>query len=216
MYFDIKSCVTVNGERSMLFPCDIGIRQGENLSPLLFSIYLYNLEQFLSQSGDVNGVTCSSNNTEVNAHVFLKLFVMLYADDTVILAETADDLQNDLNTYALNCETWKLTINSSETKSVIFARGRLPNYNFRLNEDEIEIVPNYKYLGVIFSTTGSFLGAQKHIASQANLAVFCLLKRAKVLLLPIDIQIEMFQKTVKPILLYACDICGYGNVDILK
>ena len=38
-------------------------------------------------------------------HVFLKLFVVLYADDTVILAETADDLQNALNIYALYCET---------------------------------------------------------------------------------------------------------------
>ena len=56
LYLNIKSCVTVNGERSMLFPCDIGVRQGENLSPLLFSIYLNDLEQFLSQSGNVNGV----------------------------------------------------------------------------------------------------------------------------------------------------------------
>ena len=28
IYLDIKSCVKVNGERSMLFPCDIGVRQG--------------------------------------------------------------------------------------------------------------------------------------------------------------------------------------------
>ena len=178
----------------MLFPCDIGVRQGKNLSPLLFSLYLNDLEQFLSQSGDVNGVNCSSNNIEENAHVFLKLFVMLYADDTVILAETADDLQNALNIYALYYETWKLTINSSKTKCVIFARGRLPSYNFRLKEDEIEIVSNYKYLGVMFSRTGSFLAAKKHIASQANRAVFCLLKKAKAMLLPIDIQIEMFRK----------------------
>ena len=215
LYLNIKSCVTVNGERSMRFPCDIGVRQGENLSPLLFSIYLNDLEQFLSQSGNVNGVTCSCNNIEENAHILLKLFVMLYADDTVILAETADDLQNALTQYALYCETWKLNINNSKTKIVIFARGRLPDYRFRLIE-EIEIVPNYKYLGVMFSRTGSFLATKRHIASQANRAVFCLLKKAKNLLLPIDIQIEMFLKTVKPILLYACEICGHGNVEILE
>ena len=184
------------------------------MSPLLFSIYLNDLELFLSQSGDVNGVTCSSNNIEENAHVFLTLFVMLYADDTVILADKAGEFQNALNIYDLFCETWKLTINSSKTKCVIFARGKPPYYNFRLNEDEIEIVSNYKYLGVMFSRTGYFLAAKKHIASQANRAVFCLLKKAKAMLLPIDIQIEMFQKTVKPILLYACEICGYGNVDM--
>ena len=85
----------------MLFLCDIGVRLGENLSPLLLSIYLNDLEQFISQSGDVNGVTCSSNDIEENAHVFLKLFVMLYADYTVILAETADDLQNGFKQLCL-------------------------------------------------------------------------------------------------------------------
>ena len=61
----------------------------------------------------------------------------------------------------------------------------------------------------MFSRTGSFLAAKKHIASQANRAVFCLLKKAKAMFLSIDIQIEMFQKTVKLVLLYACEICGY-------
>ena len=41
-------------------------------------------------------------------------------------------------------------------------------YIFRLNE----IVPNYKYVGVMLSRTGSSLAAKKHIASQANRAVF--------------------------------------------
>ena len=196
---NIKSFVTVNRGRSMLFLCDICVRQGENLSTLLFSIYLNDLEQFLSQSGNVNGVTCSSNNIEESAHILHKLFVMLYADDTVILAETADDLQNALTQYALYSDTWKLHINNSKTIIVIFARGRLPHYRFRLIE-EIEIVPNYKYLGVMFSRSGSFLATKRQIASQANRAVFCLLKKAKNLLLPIDILIEMFLKTVKPIL----------------
>ena len=213
LYLNRKSCVTVNGERFMLFPCNIGVRQGENLSPLLFSIYLNDLEQFLCQSGYVNGVTCSSSNIEESAHILLKLFVMLYAEDTVILAETADDLQNALTQYSLYCKTWKLNINKKKT--VIFALGRFPHYRFRLIE-EIEFVPNYKYLGVMFSRTGSFLVTKRHIASHANRAVFCLLKKADNLLLPIDIQIEMFLKTAKPILSYACEICGHGNVEILK
>ena len=44
---------------------------------------------------------------EDNMYAFLKLFVLLYADDTVILAESASD-QNALDTYALYCETGKL------------------------------------------------------------------------------------------------------------
>ena len=47
MYQDIKSCVIVNNKCSNLFPCSIGVRQGENLSSLLLSIYLNDLEHNL-------------------------------------------------------------------------------------------------------------------------------------------------------------------------
>ena len=58
--------------------------------------------------------------------------------------------------------------------------------------------------------------AKKHIATQATRAMFCLLKKARPLLLPIDMQIEMFEKTVKPILLYGCEVIGTGNINILE
>ena len=38
----------MNGKLSNVFKSEIGVRQGDNLSPLLFSIYLSDLENFLS------------------------------------------------------------------------------------------------------------------------------------------------------------------------
>ena len=43
MYNDIKSCVAVNGEFSDFFQSCRGVRQGENLSPILFSIFFKRL-----------------------------------------------------------------------------------------------------------------------------------------------------------------------------
>ena len=40
MYQDIRSYVAVNGECSQFFNSYIGVRQGENLSPMLFSIFV--------------------------------------------------------------------------------------------------------------------------------------------------------------------------------
>ena len=34
--------------------------------------------------------------------------------------------------------------------------------------------------------------------------------------LPIDLQIDLFNKTVKPILLYGSEIWGYGNIDSIE
>jgi hypothetical protein len=41
--------------------------------------------------------------------------------------------------------------------------------------------------------------------------MYFLIKKARDLLMPIDLQIELFIKTVHPILLYGCEIWGYGN-----
>ena len=43
-----------------------------------------------------------------------------YADDTAILAENADDLNRALRVYELYCNTWKLTINSSNSSVLIY------------------------------------------------------------------------------------------------
>ena len=52
MYKEIKSCVTYNGEQSFFFSVGKlssfrGVRQGENPFPLLFALFLNDLESFL-------------------------------------------------------------------------------------------------------------------------------------------------------------------------
>ena len=146
MYDGIKSCVSVNGVSSTYFPSNIGVRQGENLPPLLFTIFLNELEIFLSQNQKHKEI-----ELEGDLFAFLKLFVLLYADDTVILAESSADLQSTLDTYASFCKIWKLEINSSKTKVMIFSNGRVPNYDFTIDGVSIEAVLEYIYLGVLFS-----------------------------------------------------------------
>ena len=46
--------------------------------------------------------------------------------------------------------------------------------------------------------------------------MFSLLRKIRVLNLPIDMQIELFNKLIKPILLYGCEIWAFGNLDIIE
>ena len=87
MYKTAKSCVTSDGQISDTFPCLVGGRQGENVSPLLFSIYLGDLQLFLQDAH--KGLTVVNKMTkdrlDESLLKYLKLYVLLYADDTVLL-----------------------------------------------------------------------------------------------------------------------------------
>ena len=52
----------------------------------------------------------------------------------------------------------------------------------------------YKYLGIWIGHSGSFAAAKKHIAEQGNKSLFALIKKVRNLSLPIDIQIDLFEK----------------------
>ena len=91
LYTKAKSCVKMNDKISNFFSCNTGVRQGENLSPILFAIYLNDFKHTMSNS--YQGMSELANDTQNELETFMKLYVLLYADDTIILAETASDLQ---------------------------------------------------------------------------------------------------------------------------
>ena len=72
MYENIESRVKNDNRLSNDFTCLLGVRQGECLSPFLFSMYVNDLEEKLAGDG-FKGV-------EVG---MLKLLLLLYADDIV-------------------------------------------------------------------------------------------------------------------------------------
>ena len=65
-------------------------------------------------------------------------------------------------------------LNTDKTKIVVFRKGGiLPrNLKFNYNGSELEIVSSFSYLGIVFSTGGSFSNAQATLAGQAQKAIF--------------------------------------------
>ena len=132
---------------SPLFNCNVGVRQGENLSPLLFAIFLNDLELTLRKDG-VHGLELINNLVIENLsdddiEMWLRLYVLLYADDT-ILTENSDDLQCALNSLKTYCSTWDLTVNTSKTKIGIFSKGKVRNIpRFYFGNDIIDVCEDY-------------------------------------------------------------------------
>ena len=65
-------------------------------------------------------------------------------------------------------------VNYSKTNVVIFNSRNNRNFTFNIGGNDILVTDKYKYLGVIFSKSGSFLNMRKHIIEQANKAVYLL------------------------------------------
>ena len=95
---------------------------------------------------------------------------------------------------------WKLKVNIDKTK--IMCRTA-ENVHFLYNEKEIETVTEFNYLGVTFTKYGKFkLPKQKNI-EKATKALYEVIRREKRHNLSIECLLDLFDKIVKPILLYA-------------
>ena len=174
------------------------------------------LESYLTNC-NLNGLQTISNEIETQLGIYLKLFVILYADDTVLMAESSADLQNRLNSFQDYCSIWKLKVNTDKSNVMVFSRGKLPrNLNFSLNGEKLEIVNSLNYLGIELSRTGNFKRAKQSIAVKATVAFYEVLKMGRKHGLSVKIQLDLFDKMVKPILLYGCEVWGFSNNDIIE
>ena len=83
----------------------------------------------------------------------------MYADDLVIMSESASGLQNALDNLHNNyyCSQWKLIVNINKTKIMIFNKRdhSITKYNFAYGNVPLQIC-NDSYLGIIFTPSGSF------------------------------------------------------------
>ena len=215
MYKDAKSCVKVNNCLSKFFPCNIGVRQGENLSPLLFAIFLNDFKTHVSSNfpgltfiGD--SVTNNLSTNDIN--VYLRLYCLLYADDTVVLAETAPQLQEALYAVHEYCDRWGLQVNVDKTKVLIFSKGKVRRFkSFKFGNKDIEVVYDYVYLGTTFNYNGSFYKAKDKQIAQAKRATFGLLDKIIKFNLPLDVCIDLYEKLIVPVMLYGCEVWGFEN-----
>ena len=70
------------------------------------------------------------------------------------------------------------------------------------------------YLGLKINYNNKFSVAQKNLYDRASRAMFVLLRTCRQLSLPVDIQVDLFDKMIAPILLYGCEVWGFGSCEL--
>ena len=164
-----------------------------------------------------NGLSKISDSISNELQIYLKIFCLLYADDTLILAECAKDLQEALDSLDDYCNKWALNVNIDKTKVIIFSRGKTRKFkSFRFGNNTINVVDDYVYLGTTFNYNGTFNKAKAKQALQAKKATFSLITKIKQLNLTFETSVELFERLIIPVLLYGSEIWGYENSKILQ
>ena len=173
--------------------CTRDVKQGDVCSPVLFSLFINELALEIIQNGK-HGATFGND--------FIELFILLFADDIILLSETIIGLQTQLNSLYRAAMQLQLKVNMDKSNIVVFRKGGYlaAREIWYYGNEKMSVVNVYRYLGIYFSTRISFSFACHDLVSRAKKAllnVMCKLYRINnnslsVFFKPFDAQIQPF------------------------
>ena len=210
MYKSVKTAVRIGSKITDYFDCISGVRQGCVLSPLLFSIFLSELQ--------VELMNCGSKGIDIFADD-LGVFLLMYADDIVLLSDSVVDLQKKILCLENYCKKWGLTVNMDKTKVVVFKNGGFvkSTEKWYYGNTKISVESCYTYLGVIFSTTLNWAKCVENLSGKALRAMAAIRKLYfRLQGIPTATLFRIFDSKVKPILLYGSEIWGLQRYDAIE
>ena len=147
MYKDTTNCVATKNMVSEMFTTKEGVRQGGGLSPLLFITYM----------DDIIKETKKRTRSAAIGHRNLKtvkITELAFADDVVLLADSEESLQFNLNVWKEVLERKGMKLNKGKTKVMAVTKEEI-HLNIQIEGENIEQVTTFKYLGVNIEQTGS-------------------------------------------------------------
>ena len=140
MYNNQYVCVKYGTEFSSSFKLKNGTRQGGILSPLIFNYYIKEI---------ISSVLDSNIGCRLGVH---KMNIISYADDLVVLAPSSSGLNLLINMVSGLISDHNLSLNPRKCTVLIFSPKNFklnPGTNFKINGMDVEVVPDYTYLGFI-------------------------------------------------------------------
>ena len=155
LYASVSARVRVGQTLSDTFRVRCGLRQGCVLSPCLFSLFIMDLAGELESRGlgvRVKGQWMGS---------------CFFADDIVLLASSAGELQAMLDVAAAYASRWHLRFNPKKC-GVLIVGQKKRDRKWRLGKDKIKEVDEYKYLGVWLNRQATSHNHVKHICEKAS------------------------------------------------
>ena len=170
-YENVQCNVRMNGQHTDWFNVSTGLKQGCLLSPLIFNLYINVLSQALNATGF--GVDIDGRN----------VISLLYNHDLALVTETEDDQQRMLDILLKWIEGNKMHAHLDKSKIMHF-RNKETNRLFNFDNEHIEVVSSYQYLGIVLDEYLNFQSTAKYFTHSATRVLGLVISKFKMGKLP--------------------------------
>ena len=160
MYSKLKCQVRTSSGESDMFPQSNGVMPGESLSPTLFTAYINEIERLMNHVDEMD-VYLSG----------VKVSVIMYADDLVLISKTEHGLQLGVNALYKICSENTLTVKTNKSEVVNVSKRKpvcLPVIHY--NNIPLRWVDSFRYLVVNIHRTNNLSKGLKLTCHQARKA----------------------------------------------
>lgn len=204
-YVNSRACVRVGNCVSEWFDVRVGLRQGCVMSPWLFNVFMDGVVREVNASGrgGLNLLDEVGNEWNVSQ--------LLFADDTALVAESEEKLQELCEEFGRVCARRKLRINVSKSKVIRCARvvedGRM---NVELNGEVLEEVESFRYLGSHVSVDGRIDVEVKHRTNEVCKVLGGMNQVFRNRALGMNAKKRLYEGVVVPTALYGAETWNMG------
>ncbi len=220
-YEEASTCVKISGQTREYFEIKMGLRQGCVMSPWLFNIYRDGvMREMKGRVGEVGVRMYAEGRKWV-------LNSILFADDTVLIAENESDLQNLVSVFNCVCKRRKLKVNVNKSKVMVCERSRSEAVDFvcpyrvgtecekRMQNnfecEEIEEVNEFKYLGSVMCKYSGTEGETSERALQGRKVVRSLGHIMNGRSVSMEVKRDLRNTVIIPILTYANETWAWSE-----
>ena len=183
-----------------------GVGQGAVLSGFLFDLLINGLAAAIKRA--CVGVAC---NPEPDAS---RVQVLLYAEDVVILCETAEELQLALDAAAAWANAWRFNFSDGPNKSAVmtFGHGRAAVPPFHVGEHALPHVRSSTHLGTILHERLSFSGHVDELLRRGEGKIAACLFWTASTNLPLTFVERVFQCYVRPSVCFGLEFVASASL----
>lgn len=205
LYHKTLNSVWDGSSLSSWFETISGVKQGCVLSPLLFALFLNDINDFVG-----GGIKIGN----------LKINILLYADDIVLIAEDRNVLQSMINKLRRYCDMWNLEINMEKSEIMIMKQGggRVSRTErWKYGNVDIRIVKKYKYLGIELTPSLNF---EQHFKNKVTTVKFaineCWRQFVENKFVDWSSKVNFFNSTFRSMLCYNAEVWGIDYYETIE